>query len=165
MGGFRVYNYVIYSLAIGLLGLSWFKDQKKTMIALKKAYKSVLNILPELLGIILIIGVILAVLDPPTISKLVGAESGPFGVIIIAIVGAITLIPGFIAFPTAAMLLENGAGTMQIAAFISTLMMVGVATAPLEIRYFGKKATIVRNVLAFLFSFVIAYIISLVVGA
>ena len=159
-----MYNYVIYSLAVGLLGLSWYKDKKRTMMALKKAYKSVLNILPELLGIILIIGVILAVLDPPTISKLVGAESGPLGVIVTAIVGAITLIPGFIAFPTAALLLEGGAGTMQIAAFISTLMMVGVATAPLEIKYFGKKATIIRNVLAFLFSFVIAFIVNWVVG-
>lgn len=159
-----LYNYVIYSLALVLLGLSWVKDRKKTMMALKKAYKSVLNILPDLLGIILIIGVVLAVLDPPTISKIIGAESGFLGVIITAVVGAITLIPGFIAFPTAALLLKGGAGIMQIAAFISTLMMVGVATAPLEIRYFGRKATLIRNSLAFLISFAVAYIISLVVG-
>jgi len=159
-----MYNYIIYTLAISLLGLSWLKDRKKTMMALKKAYKSVLNILPELLGIILIIGVILAILDPPTISKLIGADSGFWGVIITAVIGAITLIPAFIAFPTASMLLEGGAGIMQIAAFISTLMMVGVATAPLEIRYFGKKATIIRNSLAFLLSFIVAVIVSLVVG-
>lgn len=158
-----MYNYVLYSLAMGLLALSWFKNRQKTLMALKKAAKSVLNILPELLGIILIIGVILAVLDPPTISRLIGADSGPLGVILTAIIGAITLIPAFIAFPTAAMLLEGGAGIMQIAAFISTLMMVGVVTAPLEIRYFGKKATIIRNSLAFLLSFAIAYIVSLVV--
>lgn len=158
-----MYNYVLYSLALGLLALSWFKNYQKTLMALKKAAKSVLNILPELLGIILIIGVILAVMDPPTISRLIGAESGPLGVILTAIIGAITLIPAFIAFPTAAMLLEGGAGIMQIAAFISTLMMVGVVTAPLEIRYFGKKATIIRNSLAFLLSFAIAYIVSLVV--
>lgn len=158
-----MYNYVIYSLALGLLGLSWFKDRKKTMAAMKKAYKSVLNILPELLGIILIIGVILAVLDPPTVSRLVGAESWLLGLLLTAVIGAITLIPAFIAFPTAAMLLEGGAGVLQIAAFISTLMMVGVATAPLEIRYFGKKATLIRNSMAFLLSLVIAYIVSLVV--
>lgn len=158
-----MYNYVLYSLAMGLLALSWFKNRQKTLMALKKAAKSVLNILPELLGIILIIGVVLAVLDPPTISRLIGADSGPLGVILTAIIGAITLIPAFIAFPTAAMLLEGGAGIMQIAAFISTLMMVGVVTAPLEIRYFGKKATIIRNSLAFLLSFAIAYIVSLVV--
>jgi len=52
---------------------------------------------------------------------------------------------------------------MQIGAFVSTLMMVGIITMPVEIKYFGKKLTIMRNVLAFIFSFLVAYVISLVV--
>jgi uncharacterized membrane protein YraQ (UPF0718 family) len=71
-------------------------------------------------------------------------------------IGSITLIPGFIAFPLAKILLENGAGISQIAAFISTLMMVGIITIPLEIKYWGKKATFIRNALAFIFSIIIA---------
>jgi hypothetical protein len=77
---------------------------------------------------------------------------------------AVTLIPGFVAFPTAAMLLQGGAGYMQIGAFISTLMMVGVVTIPVEIKYFGKRLTISRNVLAFIFSFFVAFVIGMVVG-
>ncbi|MDP3387448.1 MAG: permease, partial [Eubacteriales bacterium] len=76
----------------------------------------------------------------------------------------ITLIPGFVAFPTAALVLQNGGGYMQIGAFISTLMMVGVMTAPLEMKYFGKKMTIIRNTLAFLFSFVVALVIGMVMS-
>ena len=53
---------------------------------------------------------------------------------------------------------------MQIGAFISTLMMVGVITLPLEISYFGKKTAILRNVLAFFFSFLVAFIIGKVVS-
>jgi uncharacterized membrane protein YraQ (UPF0718 family) len=79
-----------------------------------------------------------------------------------AVVGAITLIPGFVAFPTARMLIESGAGYMQIGAFVSTLMMVGVVTIPVEIKYFGKKITILRNILAFIFSFIVAFIIGVV---
>jgi len=79
-------------------------------------------------------------------------------------VGAITLIPGFVAFPTAAMLLENGAGYMQIGGFVSALMMVGIVTIPVEVTYFGKKMTLVRNVLALLFSFIVAIIIGRVAG-
>jgi hypothetical protein len=86
------------------------------------------------------------------------------GTAILAVFGAITMIPGFIAFPTAALLLEGGAGYMQIAAFISTLMMVGVLTAPMEIKYFGRKVTILRNVAAFAFSFLVAAIIGAVLG-
>ena len=80
-----------------------------------------------------------------------------------AVVGSVTLIPGFVAFPTAAMLLKNGAGLTQIAAFISTLMMVGVATMPVEIKYFGKKVAVYRNLTAFVFSFVVAWVIGMVV--
>jgi len=98
------------------------------------------------------------------ISRIIGSGSGWLGVMLAAVVGAITLIPGFVAFPMAAMLLQGGAGYMQIGAFISTLMMVGVVTMPVEIKYFGKKLTILRNVLAFIFSFVVAYVIGLVVG-
>ena len=67
-------------------------------------------------------------------------------------------------FPTAAMLLKSGAGYIQIAAFISTLMMVGIVTFPVEIKYFGKKLTILRNLTAFVFSFIVALIIGKVMG-
>jgi uncharacterized membrane protein YraQ (UPF0718 family) len=97
------------------------------------------------------------------ITKIIGSDSGWLGVVLASVVGAVTLIPGFVAFPMAAMLLQGGAGYMQIGAFISTLMMVGIVTMPVEIKYFGKKMTIYRNVLAFIFSFIVAYIIGLVV--
>ena len=133
-------------------------------MALKKAWKSFENILPEFLGVIMLVGVLLAVLNPEVISKIIGSNSGWFGVIIAALVGAITLIPGFVAFPTAAMLVQNGAGFMQIGAFVSTLMMVGIVTMPVEIKYFGKKLTILRNIFAFIFSLLVAFIIGKVVS-
>ena len=156
-------SYIFYGLAIVLLMLSFIKDKKKTRMALKKSWKAFENILPEFLVVILLVGLLLAILNPETISKIIGSESGWFGVILAAIIGSATLIPGFVAFPTAAILLENGAGYMQIAAFVSTLMMVGIITLPVEMKYFGKKISIFRNVLAFIFSFIVAIIIGLVV--
>ena len=98
------------------------------------------------------------------ISELIGESSGFIGVLIASVVGAITLIPGFIAFPTAALLLGSGAGLTQIAAFISSLMMVGIMTMPVEIQYFGKKASIMRNITAYLFSLLAAVIVGMVVS-
>jgi uncharacterized membrane protein YraQ (UPF0718 family) len=156
-------NYILYGVTIILLVISYYKDKKKTKRALKKAWKAFENILPEFLTVIMLVGVLLAVLNPQVISKIIGSNSGWFGVVVAALVGAITLIPGFVAFPTAAMLLQNGAGYMQIGAFLSTLMMVGVVTMPVEIKYFGKRLTILRNLFAFIFSFLVAYIIGRVV--
>lgn len=149
----------IYIVTIMALGVSFFKSKEKTIQALKKAWKSFENILPQLISILLIIGFILSVLNANQISKLIGQESGWFGVFIASIIGSITLIPGFIAFPLASALLKNGAGYMQIGAFISTLMMVGIVTIPLEIKFFGKKAAILRNSLAFIFSLFVAFML------
>jgi len=157
-------SYIMYLVAVTLLIISYYKDKKKTKKALKKAWKSFNNILPQFLGVILFVGILLSIFDAEFISKIIGARSGWIGVIASAVVGAVTLIPGFVAFPTSAMLLESGAGYMQIGAFISALMMVGVITAPVEIKYFGKKLTIIRNVLAFVFCFIVAYIIGKVVA-
>ncbi len=128
------------------------------MLALKKAWKSFENILPQFLSILILIGLALSVLTPEQISKLLGKESGWVGVLIASMIGAITLIPGFVAFTLAAALLKSGAGYMQIAAFVSTLMMVGIVTMPVEFKYFGKKATIIRNAEAFMFSLIVAFI-------
>lgn len=133
-------------------------------MALKKAWKAFENILPEFLSVIILVGIVLAFLNPDVVSKIIGRQSGWLGVLIAAVVGAITLIPGFVAFPMAAMVLKNGAGLMQIGAFVSALMMVGVVTLPVETKYFGKKLALWRNGLAFLFSFVVAFVIEKVVG-
>ncbi len=158
------FTLILYLLATGLLALSFLKDRIKTKMALKKAWKSFESILPQLLSIFILIGVLLALLSPQTISQLIGRQSGWFGMTIASLIGSITLIPGFVAFPLASALLKSGAGFMQIAVFISTLMMVGIVTAPVEIKYFGKKATILRNGMAFIFSYLVALVIGVVLG-
>ena len=105
------------------------------------------------------IGLMLAVLTPEMISSIIGQKSGWIGILLAALLGSITLIPGFVAFPLAAALLNNGAGLTQIAVFVSTLMMVGIVTMPVEMKYFGKRATLTRNGLAFVFSIIVALVI------
>ncbi len=157
-----MFTYILYGLTAVLLLLSFLKDKKKTKMSLKKAWKAFENILPQFLSILILIGIMLAVLSPDVIASLIGKQSGLLGMLIAAAIGSITLIPGFVAFPLASALLKSGAGFMQIAVFISTLMMVGIVTIPVETKYFGKKATILRNVLAFAFSFLVALVIGVV---
>jgi uncharacterized membrane protein YraQ (UPF0718 family) len=157
-----MYNYALYLLAVIFLMVSYKRDKKKTKMALKKAWKSFENIMPQFLTILAFLGMVLALLSPDVISHLLGQKAGWQGMIIASIIGSITLMPAFIAFPIAAMLLKNGAGLAQIAVFVSTLMMVGIVTLPLEMKYFGKKISIMRNIFAYLFSFIVALVIGVV---
>ena len=162
MGNY-IFNGAIYLIAIVLLVISFIKSRQKTKQALLKAWNSFKNILPMLLGVILLVGLMLSILDASSISRIIGKQSGFYGVMISSVVGSITLIPGFIAFPTAALLLNGGAGYIQIAAFVQTLMMVGIVTLPMEIKYFNKKVAVLRNVLSFVLSIGVAYLIGLIV--
>lgn len=151
---------ILYAIAITLLIISFAGDRKKTKMALMKAWKSFANLLPQVIGIMVFVGISLAVLSPASISKLIGTESGLLGITIAAVAGSFTLIPGFVAFPLAAALLKGGAGYPQIAALVSTLMGVGIITLPAEIKYFSKSTAILRNGLAF----AVAMIFTLVIG-
>lgn len=154
-----MFTYILYIVTIILLLLSFFNNKQKTALALRKSWNSFLTVLPQFLAILIIVGVLLACLDAKTLQSIMGSKSGLKGMILASIVGSITIIPVFTVLPIASELIKNGAGLMQIAVFISTLTTVGFATMPLEIKYFGRKVTFLRNILAYLFSFFVAFFI------
>lgn len=146
---------VIYGLTISFLLFSIVRDKDKTKKGFKVALKSFNKTLPGLLAVLGIVGLTLGILSPEVISKLLGEQAGIIATIGAAIVGAITLIPSLIAYPLAGSLLRSGATVTTISAFITTLVMVGFVTAPMEIKELGKKFTLVRNGLGFIAALVI----------
>jgi uncharacterized membrane protein YraQ (UPF0718 family) len=153
------FNATLYIVAVAALIFSFVNDKKKTRMALKKSLKSIENILPAMLVILMVIGVTMAWISPEVISSLIGENSGILGVLIASVLGSITLIPGFIAFPLASNLLKLDAGYTQIAAFISTLMMVGIITFPMEKKFLGGGLALKRNLSALIYSVLIAFVI------
>lgn len=154
-----MFTYVLYAAAVIGLIISVVKSKKKTKMALKKAWKAFENILPQFLVVLVIIGLVFAIFTPQDIQKVLGEGAGVSGVLLSLGIGSAVFIPGFVAFPLASALLENGAGYAQVAAFISSLMMVGVITIPLEMSIFGKKSTVIRNIGALCFSILVALVI------
>ena len=86
------------------------------------------------------------------------------GVALASLLGSVTVMPGFIAFPLAGILVQKGVAYMVIAAFTTTLMMVGVLTVPIEKAYFGLKVTVIRNVISFFIAIAVAIMIGLFFG-
>jgi len=112
------------------------------------------------LNILILVSLALYFIPQSLIIKYLGAGSGIWGLAIAAVVGSVTLIPGFISYPIAAALIKQGASYTTVATFMTTLMMVGVVTFPLEAKYFGNRVATIRNVL----NFIAAIIIGLLVG-
>lgn len=153
-----VFTYSFYGLAALLLLFSFLKDKRKTLLSLKKAWKMFTGVLPQFVAILLFVGGALAVLSPETIRRMLGEETGFIGMLLASLVGAFSLVPVMIAFPIVSELLKSGAGIIQMAVFVSTLTTVGLITIPIETKYLGKKIAVLRNMLAFVFSFITAYL-------
>ncbi|MGD9820999.1 MAG: hypothetical protein AB7U27_05550, partial [Aminobacteriaceae bacterium] len=162
---FCTMTWFLYLAAGAALAVSAAASREKTKKALNKAWNSFLNVLPALAAMLFLVSISVALLPERVIASLIGEESGFFGQILASVIGSITLIPAFVAFPMAKVLMEHGAGAAQMAVFASTLMMVGVATAPLEASFFGWKATLFRNGMAYFYSFAVGYVVWLAVKA
>jgi uncharacterized membrane protein YraQ (UPF0718 family) len=159
-----VFTLCLYGVTAVLLIVSLCKDKKKTRLALKKAWKICIGVLPQFGAILLLMGMMLSVTPPESVEHIMGRESGVMGLLAPALLGSAAAVPVLVAFPIAAQLLQNGAGVMPVAVFISTLTTVGFVTMPLEMKYLGKKAAWLRNLLALVFSFAVAMAVEAVLG-
>lgn len=156
--------YYLY-IATGLAVLfSAVMDRKKTAVALKIAWKKFAKILPAFLTMLILVSIILFLVPDTMISQYLGNNNKFIGIVCASSFGSLTLMPGFVAYPLCGILLEKGVSYMVLAAFTTTLMMVGILTCPVEKEYFGVKVTIIRNVISFFIALIIALAIGIFFG-
>ena len=152
---------MITLLTIGALALSWFFDRSKTKQGVVKGLRMFMGMLPSLLNILTLVSAVLYLIPMPVLARFLGADAGVAGMSIAALLGSIAMVPGFISYPLASVLLKGGVAYKVIAVFITTLMMVGVVTLPLEAKYFGMRVAMVRNALSFVGALVVGVLIGL----
>jgi len=154
--------YFIYILTAISLLISFLKDPKKTKKAIKIGAKKLRKITPAFLSILVVISIVLSIIPNDVIVKYLGNNNSYFGVLIAAVLGSVTIIPGPISYPLAGILVEQGIAYSVIAAFTSSLMLVGVLTFPVEKAYFGKRFAILRNLISFFIALLIAFVFSFI---
>jgi len=151
---------LINAIAAVCLVFAFIKNREKARQSIIVAAGSFFRVLPLVLMIIVIIGLFSAFIPPSEIIKFIGAQAGWSGILAIAALGAVLHIPALISFPLAAALLQSGASIASVAAFITSLTMVGVVTLALEMKELGLRLALLRNG----FSFIMAVIIALIMG-
>lgn len=154
----------IYILTVIALLVSFQANRNKTLKALKVAFKKLIEITPAFLAMLILVSIILFLVPNKSISQYFGSNSKFIGMVCASVLGSITLMPGFIAFPLSGILLNEGVSYMVLSAFTSTLMMVGIVTFPIEKKYFGVKVAVVRNLLGLLIALIVAVVTGIVFG-
>lgn len=153
-----IFTIIFWVIAVVLFCISVIKNKKKTFEAMKKSKGMMGNMMGEIIAIIFLIGLVLTFIPPETIKTILGSSNTVVSTFISAIVGSITLIPAFVAFPLVGSLVDVGASIVPAVAFLTTLTMVGIVTFPLEKKEFGTKFALTRNLLSFGFAIIIALV-------
>ena len=153
---------ILLAITGGALLVSLIADRRKTWAGILKAVRTFVGILPMLVGILVAVSLLLAAVPTSLLQRVLGGGVASF--VAALFVGSITLMPGFIAYPLAGLLRDNGASVAVLAAFITTLMMVGTITLPLEMRMLGRHVAVLRNALAFAGAVIVAVVMALVLG-
>jgi uncharacterized membrane protein YraQ (UPF0718 family) len=152
--------YIVWLITFVIFIISYRKDRKRTLKALDNSIRALQNLSSAVFGMISLVGLVLAIFPKESLAIIFNYK-GVLGFAIVSLLGAIVTIPGPIAFPIAGALLNMGASKAILASFITTLTMVGIVSSPLEISYFGKRFTFMRQAL----SFIAAIFIGLIMGA
>ncbi|WP_058486559.1 permease [Defluviitalea phaphyphila] len=157
----------IFTISLwGITGTAFFisliKNKQKTFNSMKMAKGMMKNMIGEIIGILFLIGLVLTFIPPEVIKNILGESNQFISTMISAFVGSITLLPAFVAFPMVGSFVDAGASIVPAVAFLTTLTMVGVVTFPLEKQEFGLKFAMTRNILSFVFAFIIALMIGVI---
>jgi len=136
--------------------VSLIKSKQKTFESMNMARGMMKNMIGQIVGILFLIGLIITLIPPEVIKSVLGKSNLLLSTIISALVGSITLIPAFVAFPLVGSFVDVGASIVPAVSFLTTLTMVGIVTFPLEKQEFGLKFAVTRNILSFIFAIIIA---------
>ena len=156
--------YYLMLVSVFAVLISFFLDRKKTIEGLKISVKKFSQIASPFLVMLIFISIALYLIPDRVIAHYLGGGNKPEALFFASLLGSITLMPGFIAYPLCGILLKKGVAYVVIGAFSTTLMMVGVLTYPIEREYFGTKVTILRNLLSLIIALIVALIIGLAFG-
>jgi len=151
---------VLYILSILALIASFIGSRKKKREGRQIEWRRFLKLLPPFLTMLSAVALLLPALPQEVFVRHLGGNNLFYTTTAAGLLGSLTLMPGFIAFPLSGLLLKQGVPYIVLAAFTTTLMMVGVLTFPVERHYLGTRIALVRN----LISLIIALIVAISIG-
>jgi uncharacterized membrane protein YraQ (UPF0718 family) len=130
-------------------------EKKQVISALKKTVSGIKKALPDLVGVLLLIGLVLQ-LD---FGKVSGYFSGNqvIDTIFGASLGSIAAGNPITSYILGGELLDKGISLVAVTAFMLAWVTVGIVQLPGEILIMGRKFAIIRNSSSFLLAIVVSF--------
>ncbi len=129
---------------------------------LQKSALSFLAISPLLLGIIGLVGLFQVLVTPKMLAALFRGN-GVIDTLIGTLAGATAAGNPVVSYLLGGELLNQGISLYAVSAFVISWVTLGLSHLPAEVEVFGGRFTLYRNILAFVFTMLIATLTTLTV--
>jgi len=142
------------------------KQQKKPSLqqALKKSSLAFWAITPMLIGVIGLVGLFQVLVTPRMLASLFRGNA-LFDTLIGTLAGATASGNPVVSYLLGGELMKQGISLYAVTAFILSWVTLGFIHLPVEAEVLGFRFTLYRNILAFVFTMIIAVLTSLTVQA
>lgn len=130
---------------------------------LEKAFRSIGKMLPMVLGVIMLTGLVKTFVTPEMLGAVFRGETFVDS-LTGGILGSVLAGNPVTSYIISGELLDAGVGLVPATAFLVSWVTVGVVQVPAEVKALGARFAIVRNILSFVFSLLIAIITGAVLG-
>ncbi len=125
------------------------------MNTLKKSFKNFASLLPMIVGVIGLVGLFKAFITPEMLSSMF-VKNVFYDTFIGLLAGAIAVGQSIISYILGGELLKEGVSMYGVSAFMLAWVTLGIVQLPLETAVLGVKFTVLRNILAVIFTFIIS---------
>lgn len=132
--------------------------------ALQKSSLSFLAMAPLLLGVIGLVGLFQVLVTPEMLASLF--RGNPLlDTLIATVTGGLSAGHPIVSYLLGGELLGQGISLYAVSAFLLSWVSLGLIQLPAEVEIFGGRFTFLRNILAFIFTMLIAILTTLTVQA
>jgi len=128
-----------------------------------QSIKPLIGMLPFLVGIVLLISLINTAI-PKEFYKSIFSKNIFFDSVIGSSLGSILAGNSITSYIMGGEFLKQGVSLIAVTSFLVSWVTVGVLQIAAEAHYFGRKFTIIRNALSFVFSILVAVITVYIYG-
>ncbi len=135
---------------------------EKIKKSLKKAFNSIAFAFPIIMGVIILMGLFNTFVSQKFLNNYF--HHNLFDPFIGAAFGSLFAGNPINSYIIGGELLKNGVGLVAVTAFLVSWITVGFVQIPAEMMFLGKKFSILRNILSFIFSIIVAYLTVFILG-
>jgi len=137
------------------------EPQKRSFIQiLKQAALGVFYVSPMILGVLGLSAILLTFVTPEQV-KTVFTGNPVTDTLYGTLLGGVMMGNAMISYILGGELLKMGISLYAVTAFLLAWVSIGYVQIPMEISFFGKRFTIIRNVMAIVFTLIISILIVL----